>query len=144
VRQNGHVFVVGNCHVENIIRLFHTYVEENPTVWTPELHNDLYEIAETTIKHEDAFIDLAFNMGGIEGLTAEEVKQYIRHIGDRRLLQLGLKPIFGVKDNPLPWMEQFLNDTEYVNFFEQRATGYSKAATSGTWDEAHAAVNSVA
>jgi ribonucleoside-diphosphate reductase beta chain len=57
---------------------------------------------------EDAFIDLAFEVGGIEGLTAREVKQYIRYIADRRLMQLGLKEIYLVDNNPLPWLDEIL------------------------------------
>jgi ribonucleoside-diphosphate reductase beta chain len=88
------------------------------------------------VTHEDAFIDLAFELGGIEGLDAREVKQYIRYIADRRLMQLGLQPVYRIEKNPLPWMEEMLNGVEHANFFENRATEYSKAATRGTWEEA--------
>ena len=41
-------------------------------------------------------------MGPMEGLTAQEVKDYIRFIGNRRLsTQLGLEPIYDVQKNPL-------------------------------------------
>jgi ribonucleoside-diphosphate reductase beta chain len=75
-------------------------------------------------------------MGGVEGLCAEEVKAYIRHIADRRLTQLGLQPIYHIERNPLPWLDEMLNGVEHTNFFENRATEYSKAATRGTWEEA--------
>ena len=39
------------------------------------------DACKTIVEHEDAFIDLAFQMGPLEGLTANEVKQYIRFIG---------------------------------------------------------------
>ena len=91
---------------------------------------------ETVVTHEDAFIDLAFELGGVEGLTAAEVKQYIRYIADRRLTQLGLQPVYRLARNPLPWMEDMLNGLEHTNFFENRATEYSKAATTGTWEDA--------
>ena len=98
-----------SLHTESIIRLYHTFVQENPEVKTEDLSRDLYKICDTIITHEDAFIDLAFGVGGIEGLTAKEVKLYIRYIGDRRLTQLGLQPIYNVGDNPLPWMDNILN-----------------------------------
>ena len=60
----------------------------------PKLKKEIYEACRTIISHEDAFIDLAFEMGPIKGLTSEEIKQYIRWIGNRRLIQLGLKPIY--------------------------------------------------
>ncbi|HCM83217.1 MAG TPA: ribonucleotide-diphosphate reductase subunit beta, partial [Rhodospirillaceae bacterium] len=100
------------------------------------MHQEIYDACDTIIHHEDAFIDLAFQMGPIEGLTADEVKQYIRYIGDRRLMQLGLQPKYGTSDNPLPWMDVMLNAIEHTNFFENRATEYSRAATTGTWEEA--------
>jgi len=58
------------------------------------LQQDLTNACKTIVSHEDAFIDLAFGMGEIEGLTAQEVKDYIRYIGDRRLTQLNLEPVF--------------------------------------------------
>jgi ribonucleotide reductase beta subunit family protein with ferritin-like domain len=85
---------------------------------------------------EDKFIDLAFDLGPVEGLTPDEVKQYIRHIADRRLLQLGLKPNYGVKDNPLEWVDWVVNGVEHTNFFENKATEYAKGTLTGTWDEA--------
>jgi ribonucleoside-diphosphate reductase beta chain len=44
-------------------------------------------------------------------------------------------PIYKVKDNPLPWLDELLNAPEHTNFFENRATEYSKAATKGEWGD---------
>jgi ribonucleoside-diphosphate reductase beta chain len=64
------------------------------------------------------------------------VKLYIRYVADRRLLQLGLQPMYRIESNPLPWMDAMLSGVEHANFFENRATEYSRAATTGTWEEA--------
>ena len=125
-------------HTLSVIKLLRTFISENPEVWTPKMHEEIYHSCDTIIHHEDAFIDLAFEMGGIEGLTAQEVKDYIRYIGDRRLMQLGLQPRYGIEENPLPWMDVMLNAIEHTNFFENRSTEYSRAATGGTWEEAFA------
>jgi ribonucleoside-diphosphate reductase beta chain len=125
-------------HTHNVIRLFRTFLHENPEVATPGLRVELEDACRTIIAHEDAFIDLAFEFGGVEGLAADEVKLYIRYIGDRRMVQLGYEPIFGVEKNPLPWMDDMLNGLEHTNFFENRATEYSKASTKGSWEEAFA------
>ena len=125
-----------SLHTQSIIRLFKTFVEENPEIWTEDFQREIYKACETIVTHGDAFIDLAFEMGGVEGLAAEEVKAYIRHIADRRLTQLGLQPIYRIESNPLPWLDEMLNGVEHTNFFENRATEYSKAATRGTWEEA--------
>jgi ribonucleotide reductase beta subunit family protein with ferritin-like domain len=73
------------------------------------------------------------------GLQKEDVKLYIRHIADRRLLQLGLKPNFEVKDNPLPWLDWVLNAPDHTNFFENRVTEYEVGGLKGTWGEVYAA-----
>lgn len=125
-----------SLHCESIIKLFRTLVHENPELWNDSLVTKLYNACNTIVEHEDAFIDLAFEMGEIEGLTAQEVKDYIRFIANRRLTQLGLEPKYEVAKNPLPWLDLMLNSLEHANFFENRATEYSKAATRGTWDEA--------
>ena len=123
-------------HCNSMIRLFRDFVKEEPQIWNDKLKNEIYEACKTIVHHEDAFIDLAFQMGPMQGLTAEEVKQYIRFIGNRRLEQLGLNPIYDVKKNPLTWLDTMLNGVEHMNFFEGRATEYSKASTKGTWVEA--------
>lgn len=124
-----------SLHTESIVKLFRTFVSENPEIWTEDLRRSLHMICSEMVTHEDAFIDLAFEMGGVEGLRADEVKEYIRYIADRRLSQLGLQPMYHLEGNPLPWMDEMLNGMEHTNFFENRATEYSKAATEGTWEE---------
>ena len=123
-------------HCNSMIRLFKEFVNENPGIWTERLTSELYHACKTIIAHEDAFIDLAFEMGPMEGLTAQQVKDYIRFIANRRLTQLGLEPLYNIRKNPLTWLDTMLNAVEHMNFFEGRATEYSKASTQGTWTEA--------
>ncbi len=125
-------------HTESIIRLYKTFLAENPEVDHEFLKRDLYKICDTIVGLEDNFIQLSFGVGGIEGLTAEEVKMYIRYIADRRLVQLGLEPMYRISKNPLPWMDEILNGVEHTNFFENRVTEYTKAATTGSWEDAFA------
>ena len=122
-------------HCLSVIRLFRTFIQENPEIWTERLRSELQEVCGTIVHHEDAFIDLAFEQGPIEGLTAAEVKRYIRYIADRRLIQLGLETMFDVEENPLPWLDDMLNAVEHANFFENRATEYSRASTGGSWEQ---------
>jgi len=120
-------------HAENMIKLFRTYIEENKEIWNDDLKGRIYSIAERMVELEDTFIDLAFSMGAMEGLSSEDVKKYIRYIADRRLISLGLKGIFKVKKNPLPWVEEMINAPIHGNFFENRVTDYAKGALSGEW-----------
>ena len=125
-------------HCLSVIRLFRTFVQENPEIWTEEFRRDLYLVCATIVDHEDAFIDLAFELGGVQGMDASLTKQYIRFIADRRLQQLGLEPLYNIEKNPLPWLDEMLNAVEHANFFENRSTEYSKASTAGSWEEAFA------
>jgi len=122
-------------HTESMIKLFRTYVEENKEIWNDELKGKIYTIAERMVALEDKFIDLAFEQGAMENLTSDDVKKYIRYIADRRLISLGLKGVFKVKRNPLPWVEEMINAPTHTNFFENKSTDYAKGALSGTWSD---------
>ena len=122
-------------HTEGMIKLFRTYIEENREIWNDDLKSRIYTIAEKMVQLEDKFIDLAFELGPMQNLTKEDVKEYIRYITDRRLISLGMKGIFKRKKNPLPWVEEMINAPTHTNFFENKVTDYSKGALSGKWDD---------
>lgn len=122
-----------NLHVEGMTKLFRTYIEENPHLWSDELKSALYSICEKIVELEDAFIDTCFEGATLEDLSPNDVKMYIRFIAGRRLNQLGLNNIFKIHDNPLPWVDEMINAVEHTNFFENRPTAYSKSATTGNW-----------
>jgi ribonucleoside-diphosphate reductase beta chain len=130
-------------HAESMIKLFRTYIEENKEIWNDELKEKIYSIAEKMVELEDKFIDLAFSKGDMRDLNSIDVKKYIRYIADRRLISLGMKGIFKVKKNPLPWVEEMINAPVHGNFFENRVTDYAKGALKGSWEDvwgtAHAA-----
>lgn len=121
-------------HTESMIKLFRTYVQENRGLWKDELKSKIYTIAEKMVDLEDKFIDLAFGVNEMENLTKEEVKKYIRYICDRRLIALGMKGIFKVKQNPLDWVDGMLGVT-HTNFFENKSVDYAKGALTGDWGD---------
>jgi ribonucleoside-diphosphate reductase beta chain len=123
-----------SLHCEGIVRLFHEFCKERGCL-TKAVKDDIMDVCQTTVRLEDAFIDLAFEQGPVTGMTPKEIKKYIRYIADWRLGQLGLKPIYMIDEHPLPWLAPLLNGVEHANFFEQRATEYSKGATRGNWNE---------
>lgn len=122
-------------HTESMIKLFKEYIKENPEIWNDSLKSKIYTIAEKMVELEDKFIDLAFAMGPMQDLSPEDVKHYIRYIADRRLISLGMKGIFKVKKNPLPWVEEMINAPIHGNFFENRVTDYAKGALGGSWND---------
>jgi ribonucleoside-diphosphate reductase beta chain len=118
-------------HAEGMIKVYREYVKHHQDETTSDR---IKEIANQMVGLEDQFVDLAFSMVEVEKLTKEEVKQYIRYIADRRLISMGMKGIYKIKKNPLPWVDGMLG-VSHTNFFEQRVTDYSKGATTGTWDD---------
>ena len=122
-------------HAENMIKLFKTFIKENNEIWNDDLKSKIYTIAEKMVELEDKFIDLSFANSHMRELEAADVKQYIRYIADRRLISLGLKGIFKVKKNPLPWVEEMINAPVHGNFFENRVTDYAKGALKGNWSD---------
>ena len=126
-----------SMHVQGVSKLFRTFCDEHPRIVTDELKSKIYQMSKNAVLLEDKFIKLAFKGNMIEGINEKEVKQYIRHIADRRLLQLGMKPNFNVKDNPIPWLDWVLNGASHDNFFEKRVTEYSANGLEGVWGGYH-------
>ena len=121
-----------SLHCEGIIKLYHAFNAETGCV-TKAVADDIVDCCKTVVSMEDNFIDLAFEAGEVQGMTPEDIKGYIRFIADWRLRQLNLPEVYGVKENPLPWLQSMLSGVEHANFFEARSTEYSKAATRGQW-----------
>jgi ribonucleoside-diphosphate reductase beta chain len=132
-----------SLHCESVIRLYHEWEQETGAV-TKSVADDIIDVGKTMVGLEDKFIELAFEMGDIQGMTPKDIQSYIRYICDWRLTQLKLTPQYGyftgtageykqTREHPLPWLSAMLNGVEHANFFEARATEYSKAATKGEW-----------
>ena len=121
-----------SLHCEGMIKLFHQFCAETG-IMNDKLAARIRECCETVVSLEDKFIELAFEAGDVQGMTPDDIKQYIRYIADWRMGQLKLEPIYGITEHPLPWLTEILNGVEHANFFEARATEYSKGATKGEW-----------
>jgi len=123
-----------SLHSEGVSALFREYIKENPSLWTQGLKDEIYQACSDMIELEDHFIDTCFALGPVEGLKPDEVKQYIRYIANKRLRDLNLEEKYDIKDNPLPWLNLMINGKEHANFFETRATEYSKGTIIDDWE----------
>jgi len=135
-----------SLHCEGIIRLFHEWNRETGAL-TKAVRDDILDVAKTMVGLEERFVELAFELGAVKGMTPEDIKAYVHYVADWRLTQLRLPILYGhfretetgyeqIKPHPLPWLVEILNGVEHANFFEQRATEYSKGATQGNWEGA--------
>ena len=118
-------------HVEGNSTLFRTICTENKKIVNDSFKKKIYEMARSIVDLEDTFIDMVYDNHIIDGLPKEDVKQYIRFIADRRLIQLGLKPNFKIKENPLEWLEWILGAATHTNFFESKISEYEVAGLQG-------------
>lgn len=123
-------------HTINMSRMFREIRDESAAeLDIPKLAADVRRVCEEMVSHEDAFIDLAFELGPVEGLTPDMVKKYIRYVADQRMVCLGYEPVYKVETNPLPWMDNIMG-VEFANFFESDPTEYTRGGTVGEWDDA--------
>src|SRR6201999_2118475 len=76
-----------SLHCEGIIRLFHEWNRETGAV-TRAVKDDIVDVAKTMVGLEERFVDLAFDLGPVEGMDAEAIKRYVRYVADWRLTQL--------------------------------------------------------
>lgn len=114
--------------------LFRQFIKENPRIWTDDLKKDIYEAAKLTVQLEEDFIDKCFELGPIENLNPEDLKQYIRYRTNTKLQDIMLKPIIEVKDKDavdrMHWFDILSSGKEFQDFFAQQPTTYSKGVNS--------------
>ena len=117
-------------HVKSNSWLLRTFIKENNDVFTDEVKYDVYEAVRQIVSKEEALVDYL----NPPHMNKEQVKQYIRYIADQRLKLIGFKPNWNIPSNPLPFMEDIVGVT-LTNFFEGKATEYTKGALTGSWDD---------
>ena len=95
-------------------------------MYDKKVEKEIVECCEKVVQLEDNFIDLAFELGPVEGMEPRDIKKYIRYIADWRLNQLKLDPIYKIKEHPLPWLREILNGVEHANFLKQELQNIPK------------------
>ncbi len=125
-----------SIHIEGNCALFREFLDEHPSIVDDEFKKEIYETARELVKLEDAFVELAFRVGGVANLDKDDVKKYIRYVADYRLQQLGFKKNWKVKENPLDWIDSMMGKS-FGNFFEREIVEYSKANLEGEFSPAY-------
>ncbi|MFT7557344.1 MAG: ribonucleoside-diphosphate reductase beta chain [Planctomycetota bacterium] len=122
-----------SLHLKFGLNLLLTSLEENPDLMTSEFAEEIRKIVIDGVELEVAYNKDLFPKG-ILGLNADYVNQYVKHMADRRLEELGLEPHYGVS-NPAKWMSTATDVYELVNFFESQNTSYEVNAKGSGDDE---------
>ena len=117
--------------------LFRTLLEEQPDLNTEELRDKIIEACKLSVQLEFDFIDKAFEMGNIEGLNKDQLKNYIKARANEKMIELGYKAIYNdIDPNLLKQMEWFGHLTSgktHQDFFAGRVTSYAKSTAD--WDD---------
>lgn len=121
-------------HVINNIRALKEGRKSLSELENEALDRVILAFIEAYKQAEFKFIDLVFEMGGAEGLTAQEMKGYISYLCEFREYQLELRSMKDVGKNPLEWMEWVLSGSKHGNFFEKKITDYSHGGLPGKID----------
>ena len=112
--------------------LFRTLMEEHPEFKTKKLVKEIEEAAELAMKLEFDFIDKVFELGDLENLTKDELKNFIKHRINTKMKDLGLQPIVPSADidkgalKTMKWFDAVIAGKQHTDFFASRVTNYSK------------------
>ncbi|MDP0560834.1 MAG: class Ia ribonucleoside-diphosphate reductase subunit beta [Candidatus Endonucleobacter sp. (ex Gigantidas childressi)] len=74
-----------------------------------ELHDDAREIFISAAEQEKEWATYLFRDGSMIGLNKDILGQYIDYITNQRMLSIGFDAPYAIKQNPLPWMNSWLN-----------------------------------
>ena len=121
-----------SLHSEAGCWLFRTLMKEHPEFKTPKLEADIREAASAAIELEFGFIEKVFEMGDLENLTKDELKNFIKHRVNTKMGDLGLKPLVPSSEidkgalKTMKWFDAVIAGKQQTDFFASRVTNYSK------------------
>jgi ribonucleoside-diphosphate reductase beta chain len=117
--------------------LFRTLMQESPELDTVEMRNNVIEACNISVKLEFDFIDKAFEMGEIEGLNKDQLKNFIKARANDKMKELGYNPVYNDIDPALlkqmEWFSHLTSGKTHQDFFAGRVTNYSKSV--GDWTD---------
>jgi ribonucleoside-diphosphate reductase beta chain len=129
-----------SLHSKMGCQLFRQMCQEDNTLLEACRHN-VTEAASTMIKLEESYIDKMFEMGDIEGIKANDLKQFIRKRTNEKLAELGyidLGSYFSYDTKAasnLDWFYHLTGGVTHTDFFAIRPTDYSKAGENEDYED---------
>jgi len=121
-----------SLHSKMGCRLFKHMCEEDPAL-LKECEEDIYSAAKIMIDLEERYIDKMFEMGDLENLKSNDLKQFIRKRTNEKLIELGYtdkRKLFRYDKEGaanLDWFYHLTGGHTHTDFFAIRPTDYSKA-----------------
>ena len=121
-----------SMHVNFGIDMINQIKLENPQLWDEAMQT---EARNMILQGTQLEIEYAHDTmpGGILGMNAESMSDYLKFIANRRLTQIGLEEEFPNATNPFPWMSEIMDLRKEKNFFETRVIEYQTGGAL-SWD----------
>lgn len=118
-----------SMHSEAGCKLFRTLVQENPEIWTEEFKDTIYYGVGAALTNEFHYIDKIFELGDLDTITKNQLKNFMNDRANRKLVELGLEHRYFVNEDLLEEMKWFYSLTSGVingDFFDNHETNYSE------------------
>lgn len=126
-----------NLHCEGGAWLYKALRQEKITsgALTPvdqlNLHKSLTEAARAIAEHEFRIVDMIFEKGEMDGVSAEQMKTFVKSRVNLCLERLDLQPIFEIHNNLIGgWFYKNINAPQFNDFFSGVGSSYNR-----DWDE---------
>ena len=126
-----------SLHSKMGCQLFRHMCDEYPELLS-ECKDSIEEASKLIVELETKFIDKMFEMGDLENLSKDDLKEFIKDRTNTKLKELGYEPIFEFdksKAEKLEWFYHLTGGHTHTDFFAIRPTDYSKANEGEDWDD---------
>ena len=126
-----------SLHSKMGCQLFIHMCEEYPEL-LDQCKDSIEEAAKLIVELELKYIDKMFEMGDLENLKADDLKEFIKSRTNSKLKELGYDGIFDFdeeKAGNLDWFYHLTGGQTHTDFFAIRPTDYSKANEGEDWDD---------
>ncbi|AIY79005.1 ribonucleotide-diphosphate reductase subunit beta [Clostridium botulinum] len=119
-----------NTHLWLFRNIIKELQSENPESFTADLKNELREMMRIGVENEILWGHYVIG-DKIQGINKKLIEDYIRYLGNKRLKEIDLEPLFsGDEENPATWVDVVANSNSVkTDFFEAKSTAYAKVST---------------
>jgi ribonucleoside-diphosphate reductase beta chain len=120
------VFRDESMHMAFAFDVVDTVRQEEPDLFDETMEQQVRDMLSDAVECEVQFAADLLEQG-VSGMSLTDMREYLQHVADRRLGQLGIAPLYG-SQNPFAFME--LQDVqELSNFFERKVSAYQVGVT---------------
>jgi ribonucleoside-diphosphate reductase beta chain len=119
-----------NTHLWLFRNIMRELQVEEKDLFTDKLKEELREMMKCGVENEINWGHYVIG-DNIQGINKNMIESYIKYLGNKRLKEIGLTPLYeGYDNNPATWVDT-LSDANSVktDFFEAKSTAYAKAST---------------